>query len=861
MTIGVVATDGIVSGVEDDGGVAVSGTGVGTDDGSDVDLVLTGVSGTVTLDDVSVSSGVWTTTVSEANLTALGEGTISVVGVVDDSAGNVSASVTRSFVYDATAPTVALPVFTSDNANSSWAKAGDVVTARFDFDEEVAESALTMQYRIGSGGATDFTFATGSVIGSGECKEVDDAEDVYACKYTVGASDNGLFKAKVSALADVAGNSGSAQAFNTGGVILDTTAPSNSAGSLSGPSSAKTNKTVSFSGTTNDLAVGAGDYVVLTAGTEEVGQSDAFADDADGGVSWTVSFSAGKVGKGSNTLTAYYYDAAGNRTTDASPPTAVLSVKSSGGGVRSGGSGSGRKGTSHATTAPVWGDGEDIIIGQTEGSEATETTEVTETVEKKKKQKIVRVPIPKQITGSYRLGDSARAVYGAQVLLNQTADCQVAKSGPGSQGKETQYFGARTRDAIECYQASIGLAVTGVLTSALYNHLVADFVAKTGGGVGSSAGAGTAGTSASGTGKKKVQVPIAKQITKSYRIGDSDDAIYGAQVLLNHATNCKVATSGIGSPGQETEVFGSLTLAAIRCYQRSKGLAVTGVLTPALYDQLAADFVAKSRGAGTAGQSAGTQGQTAGTQGQTGQQGQQQTEENDGVINTLQERLVQLRKRLAELVSNQQERSEGDFASRVKSNTDVASRVKSNTDVASRVGGQQGQQITIIQTYTLGDKNAIIKRAKQILNTTNCKIAFTGIDSSGQETNELTRYTANSLRCYQRNNSLPITGNLTPATWDALVAEAGSGSGSGSGTASTAGAGTGTAGSGTAGTAGTASTGTAGGQQQGSGNSGSGSQQQGHGNGSNSNNNQINQFYNNTYHNPNIPKNLAAPTL
>ena len=157
---------------------------------------------------------------------------------------------------------------------------------------------------------------------------------MYSCVYTVGATDSGLFKAKVSALADTAGNSGSAQAFNTDGVIIDTAAPTNSAGAaVTGPSSVKTKETITLTGITDAVPVLAGDYIAVYSGTgsdeKKLGSSDAFAADGDGATPWTVSGSARDIGKGTHTLTAYYYDAAGNRTSDASPPTHSLIVRSS----------------------------------------------------------------------------------------------------------------------------------------------------------------------------------------------------------------------------------------------------------------------------------------------------------------------------------------------------------------------------------------------------------------------------------------------------------------------------------------------------------------------------------------------------
>ena len=195
---------------------------------------------------------------------------------------------------------------------------------------------------------------------------------------------------------------------------------------------------------------------------------------------------------------------------------------------------------------------------------------------------------------------------------------------------------------------------------------------------------------------------------RSFSTGDSDPFIQQVQRQLN-TTTCIVAASGVGSAGQETEYFGSLTEAAVKCYQRQymglTGSDITGVLDPATAAHLF--------GASSAGSSSGSVASSG--SGTTGSSGSQQ---------------------------------------------------------------QQQQEITehapISETYTVGDSNAIIQRAKQILNTTQCKVGIAGQpDSAGSETTTLTQFTANALRCYQRLNNLAANGNLTPETWDALTKEPG----------------------------------------------------------------------------------------
>ena len=494
ISIAAVEGDGYVNSTEDDSGITIAGTTVGADSGSDVDIVVSRGIQTTSIADVAVSSNAWTTSLSLANLTALGEGVISITVTVDDTAGN-TATTTASFVYDATAPTATVASVPTGSSN-----------------------VVALQVSVGGAAVTQYKH---KVVAGTACTTGGYGSEVaVATRITDSVSslsDGAVVLCVIGR--DVAGNWQSESAATSASWTKDTVAPSNSAGSLTGPSTTKTKQTISFTGTTDTTAVLAGDYVALYDGdggdAEEVVKSDVFTADSDGAVDWEVSFSSSTLGKGTHTLVAYYYDAAGNRSTDASPPTASISVKSSGGGGRAGGG-------SNTVTAPVWGYGDNVVLGS---SEEIEEVEETDTVAKK----IVKVPIQKSITGTHTSGSTSREVFGVQVLLNQTRNCKVATSGVGSAGNETQYFGSLTKAAIECYQKSKGLSVTGVLTPALYQMLVDDFLAK-------SKQQGTQ------TGEQQQQEDQST-LPGTYTLGDANDTILLAKQILN-TTKCKIALPG-----------------------------------------------------------------------------------------------------------------------------------------------------------------------------------------------------------------------------------------------------------------------------------------------------------------------------
>ena len=72
--------------------------------------------------------------------------------------------------------------------------------------------------------------------------------------------------------------------------------------------------------------------------------------------------------------------------------------------------------------------------------------------------------------------------------------------------------------------------------------------------------------------------------------GQRDDRIRAMQVALND-TSCKVAATGVGSPGNESAYFGERTRSALACYQQQQGLPVTGNYDTATHVSLRQNFI------------------------------------------------------------------------------------------------------------------------------------------------------------------------------------------------------------------------------------------------------------------------------
>ena len=186
-----------------------------------------------------------------------------------------------------------------------------------------------------------------------------------------------------------------------------------------------------------------------------------------------------------------------------------------------------------------------------------------------------------QTQGSYYFtenlsyGDTGEAVRQLQIFLNNSG-YTIAATGAGSPGNETTYFGNLTKQALIRYQQAHNITPAsgyfGPITRAQVNGENAP----------SAAGASSTPSVPDTGNPQTINIPIPASITATYSLGESHSDIKAAQILLNQTT-CPVATTGAGSPGNETTYLGPLTQTALRCFQGQQGLTQDGILTPALY--------------------------------------------------------------------------------------------------------------------------------------------------------------------------------------------------------------------------------------------------------------------------------------
>lgn len=152
-----------------------------------------------------------------------------------------------------------------------------------------------------------------------------------------------------------------------------------------------------------------------------------------------------------------------------------------------------------------------------------------------------------------KTGDIGEDVRQLQIFLNSKGFAVAAKGGPGSGGKETVTFGAGTRSALSSFQKAHKLPETGIFDEKT-RGLVRSLTQKT------------------------VACPAHVSFPRDLKLGMKGADVKALQQFLN-ARGFIVASSGIGSKGKESELFGSSTRNALKAFEKAQKLPETGILS------------------------------------------------------------------------------------------------------------------------------------------------------------------------------------------------------------------------------------------------------------------------------------------
>lgn len=155
-------------------------------------------------------------------------------------------------------------------------------------------------------------------------------------------------------------------------------------------------------------------------------------------------------------------------------------------------------------------------------------------------------------------GNNARIVELQKFLINATSGSESARL---ARAGATGYFGSITEAALIEYQRSAALAPTGVVDTATYTQI---FALTNQGDTSETLPEGEVENGGGTT-------PSGFTFTRDLEVGMSGEDVRELQKFLN-THGSAIAPSDAGSPGNETDYFGSLTRAALARYQASVGI-------------------------------------------------------------------------------------------------------------------------------------------------------------------------------------------------------------------------------------------------------------------------------------------------
>src|SRR3989338_55919 len=308
---------------------------------------------------------------------------------------------------------------------------------------------------------------------------------------------------------------------------------------------------VTVSGTTaviESIVVGASSFTVtlLPGSYIEVQSTDrkVIATDAPAGFIVTDTCSAtastlklsSTISTGSMTITPSASTCSGNATGNS---TTIVSTGSGSGSSGGGGGGGGGGGyTPPAATTPT----ATTPAAATPAPPATPATPAAAT------------PASGSLTSDFGVGAENKSVETLQTLLESKGFLTMPA------GVSKGYYGALTRTAVRAYQKSKGISQTGYigpLTRAAVNAEL-----------GVSTPAATPATPATPSASAIESASANASFKRDLETGSRGTDVRALQAYLN-SHGFPVAASGAGSPGNETDLFGGLTRAALAKWQAS----------------------------------------------------------------------------------------------------------------------------------------------------------------------------------------------------------------------------------------------------------------------------------------------------
>ncbi|MBI4276553.1 peptidoglycan-binding protein [Candidatus Uhrbacteria bacterium] len=247
-----------------------------------------------------------------------------------------------------------------------------------------------------------------------------------------------------------------------------------------------------------------------------------------------------------------------------------------GGGSPGGGGGGGGGGGSSYYSAPVTAAVTKPAAAAVTTKPATQAAAVAQAAPKASVTAPAAVSaISGTITRVLSKGITNPQVRVLQQILNSDADTRIAASGAGSPGSETEFLGPATTRAVQKFQVKYGIAKVGdegygnvgPKTQAKLNEVAVQAVLGVPAAVPAVAPASVPAI---------ISVPSGATLSRPLSRGATNAEVKTLQQALNSDPDTQVASSGVGSPGNETMFLGPATTRAVQKFQVKYGLAGPG---------------------------------------------------------------------------------------------------------------------------------------------------------------------------------------------------------------------------------------------------------------------------------------------